>query len=183
MLNAACFGQYDSITMSGFFATVQRGSICRTTMSAIASFIKLPKSALEGLRKAAVAGTDCNYLSTNGREVAEYRWSGDVLATLLPYLEEKHQIDLMKSEYDELGGFLTNTTGTTHFIFTPGQRTAFLNRLEPKSFSEEAMREYFNEFNATNEREIGRAMLDGVSALRESLAQIEDSSVVVFSII
>jgi hypothetical protein len=117
-----------------------------------------------------------------GREVAEYRWSGYVLATLLQYLEEKHQIDLMKSEYDELAAFLTNTTGATHFIFTPSQRTAFLNRLEPKSFSEEEVRQYFNEFNATNEQEIGRAMLDGVNALHESLGQIEDSSVVVFSI-
>jgi hypothetical protein len=161
---------------------MQRGSIWPTPMSAIASFIKLPKSAIEGLRKAATDGTDRNYLSTNGREVAEYRWSGDVLVTLLPYLEEKHQIDLMKSEYGELATFLTNTTGTTHFIFTPVQRAAFLNRLEPKSFSEKAMRQYFNEFNATNEQEIGRAMLDGVSALHESLGQIEDSSVVVFSI-
>jgi hypothetical protein len=42
-------------------------------MSAIASFIKLPKSAIEGLRKAATDGTDRNYLSTNGREVAEYQ--------------------------------------------------------------------------------------------------------------
>ena len=153
-----------------------------TTMSAIASFIKLPKSALEGLRDAAAGGTDHDYLRVNGRDVAEYRWSGYVLATLLPYLEEKHQIDLMKSEYDELAAFLTNTTGATHFIFTPGQRGAFLNRLQPRSFSEEEMRQYFNEFNATNEQEIGRAMLDGVSALRESLGQIEDTSVVVFSI-
>ena len=151
-------------------------------MSAIASFIKLPKSALEGLRNAAVAGTDNDYLSVNGHEVAEYRWSGYVLATLLPYLEEKHQIDLMKSEYDELAAFLTNTTGATHFILTPSQRSEFLNRLEPRSFSEEKMRQYFNEFNATKEQEIGRAMLDGVSALRESLRQLEDTSVVVFSI-
>jgi hypothetical protein len=154
---------------------------CPTTMSAIASFIKVPKSALEGLRNAAAGGTDHDYLSTNGREVAEYRWSGYVLVTLLPYLEEKHQIDLMKSEYDELAAFLTNTTGAIHFIFTPGQRSAFLNRLQPRSFSEEEMRQYFNEFNATNEQEIGRAMLDGVNALRESLGQIEDTSVVVFS--
>ena len=109
---------------------MQRVSICPTTMSAIASFIKLPKSAIEGLRKAATDSTDRNYLSTNGREVAEYRWSGDVLVTLLPYLEEKHQIDLMKSEYGELAAFLTNTTRTTHFIFTPVQRAAFLNRLD-----------------------------------------------------
>ncbi len=101
--------------------TTQRGSVWPTTMSAIASFTKLPKSALEGLRKAATGGTDYDYLSTNGRAVAEYRWSGYVLATLLPYLEEKHQIDPMKS--DELAAFLINTTGATHFIFTPGQWT------------------------------------------------------------
>ncbi len=100
--------------------TMQRGSICPTIMSAIASFIKLPKSALEGLRKASTGGTDRNYLSTNGREVAEYRWSGDVLATLLPYLEEKHQIDLMKSEYGELAAFLTNTAGNDALYLHPG---------------------------------------------------------------
>ena len=55
-------------------------------MSAIASFTKLPKSALEGLREALASGTDYDYLRANGREVAEYRWSGYVLATLLPYL-------------------------------------------------------------------------------------------------
>ena len=53
--------------------------------------------------------------------------------------------------------------------------------LNQSSFSEEAMRQHFNEFNATNEQEIGRAMVDGVSALRESLGQIEDRPVVVFS--
>jgi hypothetical protein len=105
-------------------------------MSAIASFIKLPKSGLEGLRDVAAGGTDRDYLSANGREVAEYRWSEYGLATPLPYLEEKHQIDLMKSEYDEPAVFLTSTTGATHFIFTFGQRSAFLNRLQPRSFSE-----------------------------------------------
>jgi hypothetical protein len=44
------------------------------------------------------------------------------------------------------------------------------------------MRQHFNEFNATNEQEIGRAILDGVSVLHESLGQIEDSSVEVFII-
>jgi hypothetical protein len=151
-------------------------------MSAIALFRKVPKSALEGLRNAAIGGTDSDYMNVNGREVAQYPWSGYVLVTLLPYLEEKHQIDLMKSEYDEFAAFLTQTTGATHFILTASQRAAFLNRLEPRSFSEEVMRQYFNEFNATNEREIGRAMLDGVRALHGSLGEIEDTSVVVLSI-
>jgi len=151
-------------------------------MSAIASFIKVPALVLEGLRHAAVGGSDHDFLIANGREVAEYQWSGYVLATLLPYLQEKHQIDLMESEYNELAAFLTNTTGATHFIFTPGHRTAFLNRLEPALFSEEEMRQYFNEFNATSEQEMGRAMLDGVNALHQSLLRIEEGSVVVFNI-
>src|SRR5215471_17874272 len=106
-------------------------------MSAIASFIKLPKSAPEGLRAAAANGSTYDYLNGKGSEVAEYRWSGYVLATLLPYLQEKRQIDLMKSEYDELASIITSATGATHFIFTRYQRTAFLDRLESKLFSKD----------------------------------------------
>ena len=102
--------------------TTQRGSIWPTTMSAIASFTKLPEICS---RRSAQGGSWWHRLRLSEHKmdaaVAEYRWSGYVLATLLPYLEEKQQIDLMKS--DELAAFLTNTTGTTHFIFTPSQWT------------------------------------------------------------
>jgi hypothetical protein len=67
-----------------------------TPMSAIADFIKVPKSALTGLRKAAVpkkrqfgaAMDTCHdYLRDHGPEIANYKWSGFVLGTLLPYLQ------------------------------------------------------------------------------------------------
>ncbi len=112
-------------------------------MSAIASFIKVPKSALKGLRNAVASGTDYDYLQSNGQQVAGYGWSGYVLATLLPYLQEKHQIDLMKAEYDDIAASLTAATGATHFIFTPSQKAAFLNRLDTALFSEEELRDYF----------------------------------------
>jgi hypothetical protein len=57
-------------------------------MSAIARFIKMPLSAIDGLRKAAIPqkrlfrGTiDLynDYLRQHGQEVAQYRWSGYVL--------------------------------------------------------------------------------------------------------
>jgi hypothetical protein len=60
-------------------------------MSVIASFIKIPKSALVGLRSAAVpkkrlfgAARDTYYdfLREHGREVADYHWSDFVLATV-----------------------------------------------------------------------------------------------------
>jgi hypothetical protein len=160
-------------------------------MSAIAEFIKLPKTALEGLSKAAIPkkslfgsprDTYHDYLRGNGEEVAEYRWSGYVLATLLPYLEEKHQIDLMKSEYDVLATTLTTARRATHFVFTNNLRLKYLDKLNALSVPEEELRDYYNEFNATKESDAGKPMLDGVKTLRDALNRVDESSVVLFII-
>ena len=93
-------------------------------MSAIASFTKLPKTSLNGLRQATAQGNFDSFLQQHGKPVAGYEWSGFILATLLPYLEEQ-QIQLMKSEHDELATFLCQTLQATCFIFTdapPGIR-------------------------------------------------------------
>ena len=45
------------------------------------------------------------------------------------------------------------------------------------------MRDFFNAFNETNEQEIGRAMLDGIAAFRESLRQLDEGSVIVLGIL
>lgn len=151
-------------------------------MSAIASFILLPKTDLDGLRQASTEGNYHNYLEQHGREVAEYEWSGYVLATLLPYLEEQHQIDLMRSEHDALARFLSERQQATHFIFTGAHRHPFLDRLDPSAFSTEALRDYYNEFNEENEPDVGRPMLDGIRALHQSLSALDEDSVIVFSI-
>src|SRR5688572_21589895 len=125
-------------------------------MSAIATFTKLPKAALDGLREAAVpkkrllrAPRDDyhDYLRHHGRSIVEYDWSGHTLATLLPYLEEEHQIDLMKSEYNELSTLLTQSRSATHFVFTDAHKQAYVTKLDGQ-FTEEKLRSYFNEFNA-----------------------------------
>jgi hypothetical protein len=96
-------------------------------MSAIALFVKLPKTSLEGLMKAAIpqkrlfrAPRDSyyDYLRQHGEEVADYQWSGYVFGTLLPYLDELHQIDLMKSEYETLSQSLSTTRRAPHFALT-----------------------------------------------------------------
>jgi len=160
-------------------------------MSAIASFVRLPKNALGGLRDAAVPkkrifgapkDTFDDYLRAHGNETTQYQWSGLVLATLLPYLHERHQIDLMKSEYDELAAYLCKAREATFFVFTQSHKAAFFERLDPALFSEANLRQYFNEFNEANEQQVGKAMLDGVSAFRQALGQVNDESVVLFSI-
>jgi hypothetical protein len=156
-------------------------------MSATASFVKIPKSALDGLRAAAsessADGTTYNdYLRKHGQEVATYKWSGFVLVTLLPYLQQKHQINLMDSECDELSSFLTERSGVTYFIFTDAQRAKYLDRVDARLFSENELRDYFNQFNGTNHPEAGRPMLDGVVAFQQCLAHLDSDSVVLFSI-
>jgi len=152
-----------------------------TLMSALASFIKLPKSSLDGLRRATAQGGFDRFLQQHGRPVADYEWSGFMLATLLPYLDE-HQIRLMKSEYDELATFLSQSLQATCFIFTDAHRQQYVARLAPDSFSEEKLQDYYNEFNATEEPGSGQPMLDGIRALRQSLSALDESSVIVFSI-
>jgi hypothetical protein len=159
-------------------------------MSAIASFIKLPKAALDRLREAAVPkkrlfggqrDTYPDYLRQHGKEVADYNWSGHVLATLLVYLQKQHQIDLMKSEFDELSTFLSKSRGATYFILTDAHKQAYLLTLGGE-FSEQTLCDYYNTFNGSAETDVGRPMLDGVRAFKQSLDTLDEKSVVVFSI-
>jgi hypothetical protein len=156
-------------------------------MSAIASFIEIPASALEELRRRAVPQKRISprpkdefgqFLRARGREVVRYGWSGYVLSTLVPYLAEKHRIDLQNSERSELAGFLSDARGAWFLALSPRERASYLNDLDPGRFSEEEMRDYFNEFNASDDVEMGRAMLDGIIAIREALRQLEDDHVV-----
>ena len=45
-------------------------------------------------------------------------------------------------------------------------------------FSEVELRDYFNAFNGTNENEMGKAMLDGIECLRECLAAVDETSII-----
>jgi hypothetical protein len=148
-------------------------------MSAIASFIKTQKTSLGGLRQAATQGDLENFLRQHGKSSADYKWSGFVFGTLLPYLQEEHQIGLMTSEYDELAAFMSKSLQATYFIFTEAHRQAYIGSLGPESFSEQKLRDFFNEFNATDELDVGQMMLDGIRALRDCLSALDEGSVIV----
>lgn len=150
-------------------------------MSAIASFFQLPLSAVDGLRRASQGSGHCPFLKENGVEVADYKWSGFVFATLLCFLQER-DVDLMKSEWDELSSALTQTSGATHFIFTAEHKSKYLEPLDPQRYNEADLRDYYNDFNGCNEEQIGKAMLDGIKTLQQSLASLPDGHIIVFMI-
>lgn len=154
-------------------------------MSALASVAVLPKSSLPTVREAAVPKKSLfgksrdvfhEVLAQQGRTVGDYRWSGYVLATLLPYLEEARGISLMKSQFDELATFLSEKRQVTLFIFTE-EHKKWLADLDPVKFTEAELRDYYNQFNATEEPGAGRPMLDGVRFIRDALAAVDEATV------
>jgi len=156
-------------------------------MSAVASFILVPQDSLPVL--AAVAKQPAHtedpywgFLNLNGREVGNYEWSGYTLAVLLPYLEEVHGMRLMDSAHGEIAKALVEARGATHFVLTKEHKDAYWARLDPDGFDQAELAVYHNEFNETDEPEAGEMMKDGIRAIRDSLGQIEDSSVVVMII-
>ena len=159
-------------------------------MSAIASFTRIAQVDLEGLRDAAVPRKNWRgratdeypaYLAAHGTEVATYAWSGYVLATLLPFLQEQG-IDLMESEYDDLATHISSERRISCFILTEPHRAAYLEKLAPDGFTVDALRDYYNEFNECSDPEAGLPMLEGIAALRQSLESLDDQSVVVVAI-
>jgi len=105
------------------------------------------------------------------------------MVTLLPYLAQRRQVDLMKSEEHELAVELCRKMRSTYFIFTNTQKEKYLSLLAIDLFSKDELRDYFNHFNGARESDmIGEAMLDGVRALHQSLASLDANSVIVFSV-
>jgi hypothetical protein len=152
-------------------------------MSSIASATLLRKLDLGGLAEAATGKRTsyAEFVGEHGRALDDYPWSGYVLTTLLCYLDELRNVKLMKSEFDTLSKLLTTEQRATHLILTD-QHQQWVPTLSPENFSENELRDYFNEFNETSEAEVGRPMLEGIVFLRDTLVELDAESVVVLRI-
>jgi hypothetical protein len=98
----------------------------------------------------------------------DYAWSGDVLATLLAYLDEQG-IDLVARE-------------SPVFVLTSDQRERYVARLDPSAFDGAVLRCYYEEFNETAADGVEYAMLDGIAFFRDSLEPLEPALVAVLII-
>jgi gluconate kinase len=135
-------------------------------------------------RKRIVRGTPDEFSDVLGRETItriEYSWSGDVLATLLPYLDEQG-IDLMHSDHDEVASTLSQTRESFVFVLTSDHRERYLERLDPIEFDGAVLRRYYEEFNETAAEGVDYAMLDGIAFFRDTLAPLQSAIVAVLII-
>ena len=135
-------------------------------------------------RKRIVRGTSDEFWDVLGRETItrfEYAWSGYVLATLLPYLDEQG-IDLLHSDHDEVASTISQTREGSVFVLTSDHRERYLARLDPSAFDGAVLRRYYEEFNETAAEGVDYAMLDGIAFFRDTLAPLESAIVTVFII-
>ena len=116
-----------------------------------------------------------------GRETItriEYSWSGHVLATLLPYLDEQG-IDLLHSDHNEVASTVSEAREGSVFVLTSDHRERYLARLDPSAFDGAVLRRYYEEFNETAAEGVDYAMLDAIAFFRDTLAPLQSPSVAV----
>lgn len=150
-------------------------------MSSIASISLIHSAALAPLQRAATptrslfGGRKDAFWAVLSRERVgsiEFPGSGYILGTLLPYLEEKHAIDLMTcSDFDAVASCISEAREIACFVLGP-EHLKWLPGLAPKGFSEDALGAYYNAFNETNEEHAGKMMLEGIRFLHPGVAAL-----------
>ncbi len=153
-------------------------------MSAVASFIRLPKEELRELASA-VGGDDpqglAEFLAANGTSVVEFEEDGDIFSVLLPVLADDYDIDLETSE-NALIADLAEATDALVFILTQADQKKYLEQLDPDNFSAEELGEAHADFTEDEEAGAGEAMLAGIAALHQAMQEVDADHAVVVSV-
>ncbi len=153
-------------------------------MATNVTFTRLAKADLGELVEAANEDDPQAYvgfLAANGTSVADYDWDGEVFEVLLPVLADNYDIDLETGE-NEIVADISEAVGSTVFILTLDEREKYLDKLSPDNFSDAELREAYEDFTEEEEEEAGDMMLDAVTALFQSLQEVDADHVVVVTV-
>jgi hypothetical protein len=153
-------------------------------MASNVTFTRLPKADLSELVEAAADDDPqayVSFLAANGVSVADYDWDGETFGVLLPVLAEEYDIDLEASA-NEIVADISESVESTVVILTLEEREKYLDKLTPDNFSEEELREAYEDFTEEEEAEAGEMMLDAIAALFQSLQEVDSDHVVVVTV-
>ena len=150
-------------------------------MASNVTFTRLARADLQDLVEATAADDPqafAGFLAANGISVADYDWDGEAFGILLELLAEDYEIDLEASENEAIAE-IAASMGVTAIILTAEEREKYLERLNPENFSEEDLREAFEDFVEDEEEDAAEMLLDGIAALFQSLNEVDAEHVVV----
>ena len=152
-------------------------------MSSIASCTLLPVDQLDTFRKAAVPTKRglfrrpkdkfYEFLNAVGAPCSDLEVSGFYCVMALTWLEEKANINLLKSSHAELATFLSETRQVSCFILTKAHRDHLLDSITPESYSAPELTLYFKEFNEQDDPDSGNGMIDSMIWLKTCLRQVD----------
>jgi hypothetical protein len=135
--------------------------------AAVARSLVLPERAAAD-RPAALRGA----LDDEAVARLEYSWSGDVLTTLLRYLDGQG-IDLLTgSRHDEIGATVSAAGTASLVVLSPRHRERYEARLDPVAFDAAALRRSYERANEVTAEGVEYALLDGIAFLRDTLAPL-----------
>ncbi len=146
-----------------------------------ASFTRLPKADLGELVAAAAEEDPAAFqafLAANGSSVADYDEDGAIFSTLLPVLAEDYEIDLETSE-NEVVADIAEAVESLVFILSLDDQRKYLTKLNPENFSEEELRDAYEDVAEEEDEDAGEAMLAAITALHQCLMEVDADHVVV----
>lgn len=164
-------------------------------MSAITNFRLIETSKLNELRENAAVKIEkkffskktidnyWNYLNSNSEKLRDFKYSGYIFANLLIFLAENKEIDLLKSEYDDIASAIAERRQNSTIILTYRHREAYLHKLETNKFAMSELIAFNKDFSEDVDPELANAEMAGIEALRDSLDHLtSDNQVVLLSV-
>ncbi|MEE6262654.1 hypothetical protein [Plantactinospora sonchi] len=150
-------------------------------MSAIASLTLLHRSSIPELARLARTSPSLfhGYLAEHGREPQErYDWSGYCMLRVVTYLDERG-VNLESSEFTAESAAISEAYGLSILITSADEE--LVHRLDPAGHAAAELAAHFAELGLEFE-ESGQAGLDGLTLLRDSIAQLRDDEVLLLHI-
>ena len=150
-------------------------------MSQIATFLAMDRDRLPELVEAARARRDFeDVFARTTREIDTFDGPGYGVAMALVYLHD-NDIPMLESGVEEADALLSDAGGVSTFLFTP-EHKQYLPYLDPAAHDEAKLRRYFEEFNEEEDEQAGRAMLEGLAALRRHVEALDDGTVLLLRV-
>jgi hypothetical protein len=153
-------------------------------MSATALFTRLPRQDLAELI-ASAADDDpqafAAFLAAAGTSVADYDYDGEVFSALLPVLADEYDIDLETSENEAVAD-IAESIESLVFILTFDDQKKYLAKLNPDNFTESELADAYEDFTEEEDEDAGEMMLAAITALHQSLQEVDADHVVVVTV-
>lgn len=119
-------------------------------------------------------------MNENSTELnVKFEWSGYIFGSLLIYLQEKKDINLLNSEFDSIANWISEKRSASVMIFTSKHKKLYLDKLTLDNFTETELIEFNKDCSEDDSPELVKAEMDGIKAIQNSLKELKNENEIV----